>query len=132
MSFSPYWGGVALINLEQGVYAFASGNAINGESYSLNTVRTAELIPVSPSKVYTVDIQNSINKDIIVFVYEYDSSQEYISYMGSVSQYVPFKFTTSATTKYLHFAFRHYKSASGTTDSTYNLSVDDLYDGILY
>lgn len=125
-------GGVALINLEQGVYAFASGNAINGESYSLNTVRTAELIPVSPSKVYTVDIQNSINKDIIVFVYEYDSSQEYISYMGSVSQYVPFKFTTSATTKYLHFAFRHYKSASGTTDSTYNLSVDDLYDGILY
>lgn len=125
-------GGVALINLEQGVYAFASGNAVNGESYSLNTVRTAELIPVSPSKVYTVDIQNSINKDIIVFVYEYDSSQEYISYMGSVSQYVPFKFTTSATTKYLHFAFRHYKSASGTTDSTYNLSVDDLYDGILY
>lgn len=124
--------GVALINLEQGVYAFASGNAINGESYSLNTVRTAELIPVSPSKVYTVDIQNSINKDIIVFVYEYDSSQEYISYMGSVSQYVPFKFTTSATTKYLHFAFRHYKSVSGTTDSTYNLSVDDLYDGILY
>lgn len=126
-------GGIAINNLEQGSILFASGEESNTAGTNNCRVRTADYIAAKANADYTVDIENSIGKDILVFIYLFNSNREIIDVIYSTTKPVPVKFTTTSDTAYLRFVFTYYPSTtSSPTDVAYKLDVSDLYNGILY
>ena len=126
-------GGIAINNLEQGSILFASGEESNTAGTNNCRVRTADYIAAKANADYTVDIENSIGKDILVFIYLFNSNKEIIDVIYSTTKPVPVKFTTTSDTAYLRFVFTYYPSTtSSPTDVAYKLDVSDLYNGILY
>lgn len=126
-------GGIAINNLEQGSILFASGEESNTAGTNNCRVRTADYIAAKANADYTVDIENSIGKGILVFIYLFNSNKEIIDVIYSTTKPVPVKFTTTSDTAYLRFVFTYYPSTtSSPTDVAYKLDVSDLYNGILY
>ena len=104
-------------NLEQG-----SINSSGISSIALNRVRTSSFILIESNTQYTLSIKE---KNILSYVFEYDSSYNFIDRIPTNWTSLPYTFTTNDNAKYIKVIFSYSNTEDITSSDVTNIQLQE-------